>query len=71
MLGDHLVKAAVILTHIFASPLTRTFKTADAIRKAQAAAYPETASSTLEIIKVPELIEQVCVVPALDTIDVN
>jgi broad specificity phosphatase PhoE len=51
--------------------LTRTSKTAEAIRKAQATAYPDTASSTLEIVKVPELIEQVCVVPAPDAIDTH
>ena len=59
-LGDHLAKAAIVLTHIFASPLTRTSKTAEAIRQSQVATYPDTASSALEIVKVPELIEQVC-----------
>lgn len=57
-LGEHLAKTNVVLTNVFASPLTRTSKTAEAIRKAQATAYPDTASSTLEIVKVPELIEQ-------------
>jgi broad specificity phosphatase PhoE len=59
-LGDHLAKTTIVLTHIFASPLTRTSKTAEAIQKAQAAAHPDNASTTLEIVKVPELIEQVC-----------
>lgn len=58
-LGDHLAKTSIVLTHIFASPLTRTSKTAEAIRKAQATAYPDTSSTALEIVKVPELIEQV------------
>jgi broad specificity phosphatase PhoE len=58
-LGDHLAKTTIALTHIFASPLTRTSKTAEAIQKAQVAAYPDNTSSALEIVKVPELIEQV------------
>ena len=58
-LGDHLAATDIVLTHIFASPLTRTSKTAEAIRKAQATAFPDAASSNLEIVKVPELIEQV------------
>jgi broad specificity phosphatase PhoE len=58
-LGDHLAKTTIVLTHIFASPLTRTSKTAEAIQKAQVAAYPDNASAALDIVKVPELIEQV------------
>jgi broad specificity phosphatase PhoE len=56
-LGDHLCKIGTVLTHIYASPLTRTSKTAEAIRKAQAVANPD-ASPPPKIVKVPELIEQ-------------
>jgi broad specificity phosphatase PhoE len=59
-LGDHLAKAALVITHIFASPLTRTSKTAEAIQKAQATISLNNASSALDIVKIPELIEQVC-----------
>ena len=44
----------------------RTSKTAEAIRKAQATAYPNSASLAPEIVKVPELIEQVCSVDVSD-----
>ena len=59
-LGNHLATAGFVLTHIYASPLTRTSKTAEAIWKAQVTAFPDSASSNLAIVKVPELIEQVC-----------
>jgi broad specificity phosphatase PhoE len=58
-LGVHLAKTTLVITHIFASPLTRTSKTAEAIQKAQAATYSDKGFSALEIIEVPELIEQV------------
>jgi broad specificity phosphatase PhoE len=51
--------------------LTRTSKTAEAIRKAQVTAHPNTASSIPEIVKVPELIEQVCVTDALEAVCTN
>jgi broad specificity phosphatase PhoE len=57
-LGDYLCKTGTILTHIYASPLTRTSKTAEAIRKAQAVATPDASAPTLQIVKVPDLIEQ-------------
>jgi broad specificity phosphatase PhoE len=57
-LGDYLCKTGAILTHIYASPLTRTSKTAEAIRKAQAVATPDASAPTLQIVKVPDLIEQ-------------
>jgi broad specificity phosphatase PhoE len=47
-----------VLTHIYASPLTRTSKTAEAIRKAQAVANPDASPPPPNIVKVPELIEQ-------------
>lgn len=57
-LGNHLCKTGVVLTHFYASPLTRTSKTAEAIRKAQAAASPDASPPTPQIVKVPDLIEQ-------------
>jgi broad specificity phosphatase PhoE len=57
-LGDYLFKTGIVLTHIYASPLTRTSKTAEAVRKAQAAAHSDASRSTPHIVKVPELIEQ-------------
>jgi broad specificity phosphatase PhoE len=57
-LGDHLCKIGTVLTHIYASPLTRTSKTAEAIRKAQTVANPDASPPTPNIVKVPELIEQ-------------
>lgn len=57
-LGEYLCKTGTVLTHIYASPLTRTSKTAEAIRKAQAVATPNASASTLAIVKVSELIEQ-------------
>ncbi|KAM0720021.1 hypothetical protein Q7P37_004156 [Cladosporium fusiforme] len=51
-LGQHLAKTGVVFTHIFASPLTRTSKTAESIRKAQHNNAPP------DIVKVPALIEQ-------------
>jgi broad specificity phosphatase PhoE len=58
-LGVHLAKTTLVITHIFASPLTRTSKTAEAIQKAQAATYSDNASSAPKIVKVPALIERV------------
>jgi broad specificity phosphatase PhoE len=57
-LGDYLCKAGIVLTQIYASPLMRTSKTAEAIRKAQTVATPDASASTLRIVKVPDLIEQ-------------
>jgi len=58
-LGDYLAKNCPKVTHIFASPLSRAFKTATAVQKAQckllaAAAVPD----EIEIVKVADLIEQ-------------
>lgn len=52
-LGAHFAKEGIIATHVFASPLSRAFKTAQAILEAQPPAEP-----AIEITKVPELIEQ-------------
>ena len=58
-LGDFLAKTDTNLTHIFASPLTRAYKTAEAAQKAQAASRAKAeAFEGLDIIKVPDLIEQ-------------
>ena len=57
-LGDHLCKTSTVLTHIYASPLTRTSKTAEAIRKAQTVANSDASPPTPQIVKVPQLIEQ-------------
>ncbi|KAK1064153.1 hypothetical protein LTR12_005895 [Friedmanniomyces endolithicus] len=60
-LGEHFAKANNIhLTHIFASPLSRAYKTAEALLQAQKhdAAENGQASGTLAIVKVPDLIEQ-------------
>ena len=57
-LGNYLYKTGTVLTNIYASPLTRTSKTAEAIRKAQAVATPDASASTPAIVKVPALIEQ-------------
>jgi broad specificity phosphatase PhoE len=69
-LRDHLAKTGIILTHIFASPLTRTSKTAEAVKKAHVIAHPNTADS-LEIVKVSALIEQVCTIDALKALFAN
>lgn len=58
-LGAHLAKTNSALTHIFSSPLMRTSKTSEAIRKAQGTAFPDTSAPPLTITKVPDLIEQV------------
>lgn len=59
-LGEHMASNSIALTHIFASPLLRTHKTAEAILKAQ----PDNSiSSTLPrlcIVKCAALIEQAC-----------
>ncbi|KAM3418671.1 Adenosylcobalamin/alpha-ribazole phosphatase [Cercospora zeina] len=52
-LGDHFASSKVIFTHIFASPLSRAFKTAQAIQSAQPLSGTE-----VEITKVQDLIEQ-------------
>lgn len=52
-LGADFAKEGIIATHMFASPLSRAFKTAQAILEAQPPAEP-----AIEITKVPELIEQ-------------
>ena len=52
LLGAYLAQNDVKFTNVFASPLSRAFRTADAIRKAQ----PKELS--LEIVKVQELIER-------------
>jgi len=65
-LGDYIAKSRPRLTHIFASPLQRAFKTADALRSAQIAAVKKEPSSTsggphqdiLDITIVSELVEQ-------------
>lgn len=51
-LGDFFAKQGIQLTHIFSSPLTRAYKTAEAIQKAQKD------SSALEIVKVSDLRER-------------
>ena len=51
-LGEYLANSGVNITHIYASPLTRAHKTAEAVRKAQQD------QSQLEIVTVPDLIEQ-------------
>ncbi|KAK3070209.1 hypothetical protein LTR53_010857 [Teratosphaeriaceae sp. CCFEE 6253] len=56
-LGEHFAKTGVKLTHIFASPLSRAFKTAEALQKAQSSGG-EGENGEVEIVKVPDLIEQ-------------
>lgn len=69
-LGEHFAKedVHVAFDHIFASPLSRAYKTAQAIRapqlvlkaiaKAKASSDSEELTEDLEIVRVPELIEQ-------------
>ena len=58
-LGDYLVKNGTSLTHIFASPLTRASKTAEAVQKAQVTtSTKDVAVASLAIVNIPELIEQ-------------
>ena len=52
-LGLHFASNAITFTHVFASPLSRAFKTAQAIQEAQ-----PSSEHVVEITKVPELIEQ-------------
>lgn len=52
-LGEHFASNKVVFTHIFASPLSRAFKTAQAIQSAQ-----PSSETPLEITKVQNLIEQ-------------
>lgn len=55
-LGDHLASTRPKLTHLFASPLQRAFKTADALRAAQATATG--INSGLAVTEVASLVEQ-------------
>ncbi|KAK0960379.1 hypothetical protein LTR91_020371 [Friedmanniomyces endolithicus] len=60
-LGEHFARTNNIhLTHIFASPLSRAYKTAEALLKAQNHGVAEDGQvdGTLAIAKVPDLIEQ-------------
>ncbi|KAK3706373.1 hypothetical protein LTR37_012751 [Vermiconidia calcicola] len=62
-LGQHFARNNVKLTHIFASPLSRALKTAQAVQKAQARAVGGEGEgakrkSAVEITKVPEIIER-------------
>ena len=60
-LGDYFARNGVRFTHVFASPLSRAFKTADAVVKAQPKApvsKNDASLEALEIIKVPGLIER-------------
>ncbi|GIZ40630.1 hypothetical protein CKM354_000395900 [Cercospora kikuchii] len=52
-LGEHFASNKVVFTHIFASPLSRAFKTAQAIQSAQ-----PSSEAPVEITKVQNLIEQ-------------
>ncbi|KAH9821394.1 Adenosylcobalamin/alpha-ribazole phosphatase [Teratosphaeria destructans] len=55
-LGQYFAKTQVHFTHIFSSPLTRAYETAEAVRKAQSSA--KGGEDDLQIVKVPDLIEQ-------------
>lgn len=55
-LGEHFATNGVKFTHIFASPLTRAFKTAQAVSRAQPRLDGDTAA--VEIVQAPNLIEQ-------------
>lgn len=65
-LGEHFTKreAIVPFNHIFSSPLSRAYKTAQALQNAQQAwrskdqTLTEKKAETVEIVCVPELIEQ-------------
>ncbi|QIW97192.1 hypothetical protein AMS68_002710 [Peltaster fructicola] len=58
-LGSHFATTDVVFTHIFASPLIRAYRTAEAIRDAQQRKSNDAQPlPALEIIKVPDLIEQ-------------
>ena len=60
-LGQYFAKNGVQFTHVFASPLCRAFKTAEAIVEAQPRTNAQTADTTskkLSITKVPEIIER-------------
>ena len=60
-LGGYFAKSNVKLTHIFSSPLSRAFKTAEAVHKAQSGLVghkTKTNAKSLDIVKVPDLIEQ-------------
>lgn len=60
-LGEFFAKNDVKLTHLFASPLTRAFKTAESIQKSQLAAGLGSdggLQSSIDIVNVPDLIEQ-------------
>lgn len=55
-LGEHFAKNGVIFTNIFASPLSRALKTAQAIASNQPP--PEAERSAVDIVQVKDLIEQ-------------
>lgn len=58
-LGEYLARNGVRLTHIFASPLSRAYKTAEAVYSAQRkATQDDSGSEKLAIVKVPEIIER-------------
>lgn len=57
-LGNYFAQNGVKISHIFASPLTRAFKTAEAIQIAQDVAGSKDSTTGLEIVKVDELMEQ-------------
>lgn len=58
-LGEYLARNGVRFSHVFASPLSRAFKTAEAVVKAQNKASKfENGPGSLEIVKVPDLIER-------------
>ncbi|KAK5684529.1 hypothetical protein LTS10_004399 [Elasticomyces elasticus] len=54
-LGEHFVKTDIKLTHIFASPLSRARKTAEALQKAQ---NGKSQDEVVSIVQVADLIEQ-------------
>ncbi|EMC95096.1 hypothetical protein BAUCODRAFT_35085 [Baudoinia panamericana UAMH 10762] len=60
-LGEHFSKRGIKVTHLFASPLQRAVKTAEAVLKAQYT-LPDVNSNagtaTLQIVQVAELVEQ-------------
>jgi broad specificity phosphatase PhoE len=58
-LGDYLARNGVRFTHIFASPLSRAYKTAEAVWKAQSSSFKDDLAGEIpSIVKVPEIIER-------------
>ena len=58
-LGDYLARNGVRFTHIFASPLSRAYKTAEAVWKAQTTRLKDGLTGEIpSIVKVPEIIER-------------